>query len=109
MAYVRLKIEAVTCKGVCSPFEMPPCGATHCRCIPWGLFIGQCVSRREFASIAKNIEENPNLCQYNDECMKKGSGNFCARYPNPQIEYGWCINSDAEALKGFLKMPTTMA
>ncbi|TKY68518.1 Albumin-1 protein [Spatholobus suberectus] len=127
MAYVRLaplavfllatslmfpmkKVEAVDCSGVCSPFEMPPCGSTDCRCIPWGLFIGQCIYPiGGVASVAKMIDEHPNLCQSHDECMKKGSGNFCARYPNHYIDYGWCFNSDSEALKGFLKMPMAIA
>ncbi|TKY68514.1 Albumin-1 protein [Spatholobus suberectus] len=104
------KVEAVDCSGVCSPFQMPPCGSTDCRCIPWGLFAGQCINPiGGVASFAKMIDEHPNLCQSNDECMKKGSGNFCARYPNPHIEYGWCINSYTEALKSFLKMPTATA
>ncbi|RDX95698.1 hypothetical protein CR513_21739, partial [Mucuna pruriens] len=103
------KIEAVTCNGSCSPFEMPPCHSTDCRCVPWGLFIGQCIHPTGHASVAKMIEEHPNLCQSNDECMKKGSGNFCARYPNPHIEYGWCIAANSEALKGFLKMPVEIA
>ncbi|KAK7405737.1 hypothetical protein VNO78_07346 [Psophocarpus tetragonolobus] len=127
MAYVRLaplalfllatslmfsmkKIEANECNGVCSPFEMPPCGSTDCRCIPWGLFIGQCIyPTGGVASVAKMIDEHPNLCQSHDECMKKGSGNFCARYPNHYMDYGWCFNSHSEELKNFLKMPVAIA
>ncbi|KAK7405732.1 hypothetical protein VNO78_07341 [Psophocarpus tetragonolobus] len=127
MAYVRLaplalvllatslmfamkKIEAVDCSGVCSPFEMPPCGSTDCRCIPWGLFIGQCIyPTGGVSSVAKMTDEHPNLCQSNDECIKKGSGNFCARYPNHYMDYGWCFNSHSEELKNFLKMPVAIA
>ncbi|TKY68513.1 Albumin-1 protein [Spatholobus suberectus] len=104
-----MKQTAADCSGACSPFEMPPCGSADCRCIPWGLFVGQCINPTGLVSVAKMIDEHANLCQSHDECMKKGSGNFCARYPNPHIEYGWCINSGSEALQGFLKMPTAIA
>ncbi|KAL2326392.1 hypothetical protein Fmac_025450 [Flemingia macrophylla] len=100
-----MKIDAADCSGVCSPFEMPPCGSRDCRCIPVGLFIGYCTYPSGLSSVAKMIDEHPNLCQSHDECMKKGSGNFCARYPNNYIDYGWCFDSDSEALKGFLAMP----
>ncbi|KAK7358881.1 hypothetical protein VNO77_00821 [Canavalia gladiata] len=100
------KIEA-SCKGVCTPFKDPPCGSSACRCVPALLFAGICVARDSLASAANMIEAHPHLCQSNDECLKKGSGNFCARFPNPDVEYGWCINSDAgELLKDFLKMST---
>ncbi|KAK7358882.1 hypothetical protein VNO77_00822 [Canavalia gladiata] len=101
------KIEA--CSGSCSPFQMPPCGSSDCRCIPWGLFVGNCINPTSLVAAAKMIEAHPHLCQSNDECLKKGSGNFCARFPNPYVEYGWCINSDSgELLKNFLKMPTAI-
>ncbi|BAT89289.1 hypothetical protein LR48_Vigan08g002800 [Vigna angularis] len=121
MAYVRLaplalfllatstmfpmkKIEAVECSGACSPFEMPPCRSTDCRCVPVALVGGFCIYPTGLSSVAKMIDEHPNLCQSDDECMKKGSGNFCARYPNHYVDYGWCFDSDSEALKGFLAM-----
>ncbi|XP_020208147.1 albumin-1 [Cajanus cajan] len=128
MAYVRLaplalfflatsvifsmkKTEAVVCSGVCSPFEVPPCGSTDCRCIPVGLFVGYCTYPSGLASVTKMIVEHPNLCQSHLECKKKGSGNFCARYPNNYMDYGWCFDSDSEAqaLKGFLAMPRVIA
>ncbi|KAK7358877.1 hypothetical protein VNO77_00817 [Canavalia gladiata] len=100
------KIEA-SCKGACSPFQSSPCRSSDCSCVPALLFIGFCINSTGVASAAKMIEAHPNLCQSNDECLKKGSGNFCARFPNRDVEYGWCINSDAgELLKDFLKMPT---
>jgi viroplasmin and RNaseH domain-containing protein len=49
----------------------------------------------------KMIEEHPNLCKTHAECIKKGSGNFCARYPNADIEYGWCFPSVDEAERYF--------
>ncbi|KAK7358102.1 hypothetical protein VNO77_00023 [Canavalia gladiata] len=51
----------------------------------------------------------PKLCQSHDDCMKKGSGNFCAHYPNHYIDYGCCFDSDSETPKGFLKMPKPIA
>ncbi|XP_014501907.1 albumin-1-like [Vigna radiata var. radiata] len=125
MAYVRLaplalfllatstmfpmkKIEAVDCSGVCSTFERLPCRSLDCRCIPIALDFGLCFNRTGLSSVAKMIDEHPNLCQSDDECMKKGSGNFCARYPNNYIDYGWCFHSDSEALKAFFAMPTAI-
>ncbi|BAT79266.1 hypothetical protein LR48_Vigan04g142200 [Vigna angularis] len=103
------KIEAADCSGACSPFQMPPCGSTDCLCIPAGLlFVGYCTYPSGLSSVAKMIDEHPNLCQSDDECMKKGSGNFCARYPNNYMDYGWCFDSDSEALKGFLAMPAAI-
>ncbi|BAT89290.1 hypothetical protein LR48_Vigan08g002600 [Vigna angularis] len=101
-------IEAADCSGACSPFEMPPCGSTDCRCIPIALFAGFCINPTGVSSVAKMINEHPNLCKSDDECMKKGSGNFCARYPNNYMDYGWCFDSDSEALKGFLAMPAAI-
>ncbi|KAL6557191.1 Albumin-1 B [Orobanche minor] len=90
------KVQAVDCSGVCSPFEMPPCGSTDCRCIPWGLFVGQCIHPTG-GVMNKMVDEHPNLCQSHADCTKKGSGSFCARYPNADIEYGWCFASGSEA------------
>ncbi|XP_017432430.1 albumin-1 isoform X2 [Vigna angularis] len=69
---------------------------------------GLCINSNGLSSVAKMIDEHPNLCKSDDECMKKGSGNFCARYPNTDIDYGWCFDSDSEALKGFLAMPAAI-
>ncbi|GAU21093.1 hypothetical protein TSUD_10100 [Trifolium subterraneum] len=88
-------VGAVTCEGACSPFQMPPCGSTDCRCIPWGLFAGACTYPS--GAVLKTIEAHPNLCQSHADCMKKGTGSFCARYQNPDIEYGWCFASISEA------------
>ena len=102
------KIEAVDCSGLCSPFEMQPCGSRDCRCVPLGLlFDGVCIDLS--SSVAKMIDEHPNLCQSDEECMKKGSGNFCARYPNHYVDYGWCFKSGSDELKVFLAMPTAIS
>jgi hypothetical protein len=65
-------------------------------------------------TITKMVEEHPNLCQSHVECLEKKSGSFCARYPNTNIPYGWCFDTNTEAehifkigsksaLKGFFK------
>ncbi|CAK8562617.1 unnamed protein product [Lathyrus sativus] len=112
MAYVRLSLLAVLllatfsmfsmknvgatgCLGACSPFEVLPCRSTDCRCIPVSLFLGYCAPTSP--SVMKMIEEHPNLCQSHADCIKKKSGSFCARYPNPDIEHGWCFASNIEA------------
>ncbi|KAG2396856.1 Albumin-1 protein [Vigna angularis] len=61
------------------------------------------------ASVANMIEEHPNFCRSDDECMKKRSGNFCVRYSDRYTDYGWCFHSASESLKGFLKMPTKIS
>jgi len=104
-----MKIEAVDCSGACSPFEVPPCGSRDCRCIPIALFVGFCIYPTGLSSVSKMIDEHPNLCQSHGECIKKGSGNFCARYPNHYVDYGWCFNSGSEELKGFLAMPRAIS
>jgi hypothetical protein len=89
------------CSGWCSPFEMPyPCGSQSCFCFPWVLFGGTC-RYRELESDTKMVEKHPNLCQSHDECSEKKSGSFCARYPNPDIPYGWCFDSKTEADRTF--------
>nr|ADR30070.1 albumin-1D [Phaseolus vulgaris] len=104
------KTEAVVCSGLCSPFEVPPCGsARDCRCIPVGLVVCFCTNPSGLSSVAKTIDEHPNICQTHEECTKKGSGNFCARYPNHYMDYGWCFNSGSEELKGFLAMPRAIS
>ncbi|XP_058740775.1 albumin-1-like [Vicia villosa] len=90
-------VEAVDCSGVCSPFETTPCRSTDCRCVPWGLFAGQCIYPTGSELIVKMVEEHPYLCQSHSDCVKKGNGNFCANYPNSEIQYGWCFSSNTEA------------
>ncbi|CAK8562618.1 unnamed protein product [Lathyrus sativus] len=113
MAYVRLSLLAVLllatfsmfsmknvgatdCSGACSPFDMQPCRSTDCRCTAFTLFAGLCTNPSS-PSVMKMIEEHPNLCQSHADCIKKKSGRFCARYPNPDIEHGWCFASNIEA------------
>ena len=91
------------CSGICSPFEMPPCPSSSCRCIPVVLVGGNCVDPSS-PTITKMVEENSNLCQSHSDCTRKGSGSFCARYPNPDIEYGWCFSSSSRAQEVFFKI-----
>ncbi|CAL5194250.1 unnamed protein product [Lathyrus oleraceus] len=92
------KVEATRCWGLCSPFQIPPCGSPDdCRCIPWILVAGQCIDPIHGKSIVKMVEEHPYLCQSHGDCVKKGNGNFCGSYPNSQIQYGWCFSSKTKA------------
>ncbi|KAK2414173.1 albumin-1 [Trifolium repens] len=94
--FATKNVAAVTCSGACSPFETKPCGSTKdCRCIPVGLVVGYCTYPS--AVVMKRVEEHPSLCQSHADCTKKGTGSFCARYPNSDIEYGWCFASNTEA------------
>jgi hypothetical protein len=94
---------AEDCSGICSPFQMPPCPSSNCRCIPVVLVGGNCVDPSS-PTITKMVEEHANLCQSHADCTKKGSGSFCARYPNPDIEYGWCFSSSSRAQEVFFKI-----
>lgn len=83
-------------------------------------------------TITKAVEEHPNLCQSNNDCIKKGTGSLCAYYPNSELQHGWCFTSNVEPEqyfevltnptmnnflknisyyngKGFLKMPVEIA
>ncbi|CAJ1978357.1 unnamed protein product [Sphenostylis stenocarpa] len=93
--------EAVFCYGGCSLTEKNSCGSTECTCIAFGPVATTCVNQREVASLAKTF---PNLCLSHDDCLMKGSGNFCARSPHQYVDYGWCFdsNSNSPALKTFL-------
>ncbi|AET01862.2 albumin-1 [Medicago truncatula] len=97
------KVGATDCSGACSPFEMPPCRSSDCRCIPIGLVAGYCTYPSS-PTVMKMVEEHPNLCQSHADCTKKESGSFCARYPNPDIEHGWCFSSNFEAYDVFFNV-----
>jgi len=99
-------IEAAHCPGTCAIGIGTPCGSVDCACYPVSLFYGFCISRFQLSSVAKI---HPNLCESDEECKKKGSGNFCARYPNHYVDYGWCFNSGSDQLKGFLAMPRAIS
>ncbi|CAJ1978004.1 unnamed protein product [Sphenostylis stenocarpa] len=98
-------IEAGACFGFCEVTETEPCGSKICLCVSFALITGICVPPFAVESYAKRLDEYPNLCLSHHDCVKKGSGNFCARSPNPNVPFGWCSHSNTEALKGFLAMP----
>ncbi|KAL5082625.1 hypothetical protein RYX36_011046 [Vicia faba] len=100
--FVTKNVRAANCNGVCSPFEMPPCGSSDCRCIPIGFVIGYC--RYPSGLLLRTNDEHPNLCESDADCEKKGSGKYCGHYPNPDIEYGWCFASKSEAEEIFSKI-----
>ncbi|RHN45507.1 putative albumin I chain a [Medicago truncatula] len=97
------KVEACS-GGLCSVFDknFPRCEENpDCQCIPWGILYGNCIYLPTKESIVKVVEEHPNLCQSHVECTKKGSGSFCARYPDSKNHIGWCFTSNAEAERYF--------
>ncbi|ESW05729.1 hypothetical protein PHAVU_011G204800 [Phaseolus vulgaris] len=100
-------IEAAHCSGICYPaYDDPLCGSNDCLCKRVNPMFGVCIDPTALSSsVAKMIDEDPNLCESDEECIKKGTGNFCARYPNQYMDYGWCFNSDSEQLKSFFAMP----
>lgn len=114
------KVEAVSCSGYCSVFDTPQkCDPIECVCVPVPLPLGGLCLSRSSGSVMELVKEHPNLCQSHVDCTKKGSGSFCARFPNADIEYGWCLVSNIGVgefmkniynsnTKGSLKMPTSI-
>nr|AFK39147.1 unknown [Medicago truncatula] len=112
MAYLKFALAAVFLATIfiCPMKKVEACAATRCTvvettvcgsgcgCLAWGIFGGNCVPR---SSLTKMVEEHPNLCQSHIDCIKKGNGSFCARYPNFDIEHGWCFTSNVEAERYF--------
>ncbi|CAJ1978330.1 unnamed protein product [Sphenostylis stenocarpa] len=99
--------EAASCSGTCTVGLSKPCGSTSCICSPVLLLAGICSSGVE--SLEKKIDEHPNLCRSDDDCVKKGSGDYCAPYPYQHVHYGWCFDSNSRMLKNFLALPKGMA
>ncbi|KAK2379376.1 hypothetical protein P8452_35857 [Trifolium repens] len=112
------KVEAA-CPISCLLYKPKSCG-DGCKCVPASLTYGVCV-KASFEHVANMVKEQPNLCQSHADCTKNGSGSFCARFPNPDIEYGWCFDSSSDAQASFknalnsessnffLKMPSTVS
>ncbi|GAU16004.1 hypothetical protein TSUD_338750 [Trifolium subterraneum] len=65
-----------------------------CTCLAWGILGGNCAPE---VLIKNAVREHYNLCESNDDCIKKGSGSICAYYPNSQLQHGWCFTSKIEA------------
>ncbi|CAJ1978333.1 unnamed protein product [Sphenostylis stenocarpa] len=93
--------------GTCTVGLSKPCGSTSCICSPVLLLAGICSSGVE--SLEKTIDEHPNLCRSDDDCVQKGSGNYCAPYPYQHVHHGWCFDSNSRMLKNFLALPKAMA
>ncbi|CAK8575130.1 unnamed protein product [Lathyrus sativus] len=90
------KVEADLCEKFACSRSDPVCN-DGCHCIlSKGAEGGVCIRNKH---VAKKVEEHPDLCESHADCTRKGSGSFCARYPNSDLKYGWCFdsNSDAEA------------
>jgi len=62
--------------------------------------VGVCINN---FSIRKMDEEHPNLSHSHRVSTKKGNGDFGARYPNSDIEYGKFFPSNSEAKKRILQ------
>ncbi|MCH81213.1 albumin [Trifolium medium] len=116
------------CGGLCSVFDSRPvCGGGGCTCMFYWYapVMGECQSIHNAMRQSINdtmVEESPYLCNSHADCTIKGSGSFCARYPNNpyNVKYGWCFASKYEAEdyvrvvgsrykfnKDLLKMPTS--
>ncbi|KEH34653.1 putative albumin I chain a [Medicago truncatula] len=103
------KIEGAKCGEACDT-QFNFCNAGDgCRCFITDAYLtlpGFCA---QLTSIEKKVEELPNLCWSHAECIRKGSGNYCAHLPNSDIKYGFCFASISEAedvllKRDFLKM-----
>ncbi|KEH34652.1 putative albumin I chain a [Medicago truncatula] len=93
------KIEGTGCGMPCNEVH-DVCDSEDCFCYSEASFSGDgnCVT---FTPFIKKVEEHPNLCQTHTECTKKGSGNFCARFPNSNRKYGFCVAANSEAKEAF--------
>ncbi|XP_058734614.1 albumin-1-like [Vicia villosa] len=111
------EVEAV-CPIACFLYKPKGCG-DGCKCVPASLTSGVCV-KASFQHVTMMVEKHPNLCGSHADCTKKESGSFCARFPNSEIEYGWCFDSNSHAEASFknalnsefsnlLKMPSEVS
>nr|P86841.2 RecName: Full=Cyclotide cter-A; Flags: Precursor [Clitoria ternatea]AEK26411.1 cyclotide precursor cter A [Clitoria ternatea] len=68
-----------------------------------------CYRNHIIAAEAKTMDEHILLCQSHEDCIAKGTGNFCAPFPDQDIKYGWCFRAESEGfmLKDHLKMSIT--
>nr|AFK48072.1 unknown [Medicago truncatula] len=94
------KVEGAGCQQSCGTF-LPGC-RNDCECVPVDCTYGVCVGFCENDNVVsgnfhRKVEEHPKLCMSHDECTKKGSGNYCAHFPNSNLEYGYCFASVSEA------------
>nr|QMV80765.1 cyclotide precursor [Clitoria ternatea] len=68
-----------------------------------------CYKNHVIASEAKTMDDHALLCQSHEDCIIKGTGNFCAPFADKDIKYGWCFRAVSEGfmLKDHLKMSMT--
>ncbi|KAK2418337.1 hypothetical protein QL285_040548 [Trifolium repens] len=68
---------------------------TGCGCLAYSILVGNCIGSELFK---KAVSDHYNLCESDDDCIKKGSGSICAYYPNSTVlQHGWCFTSNVEA------------
>ncbi|XP_058752171.1 albumin-1-like [Vicia villosa] len=87
------KVEADCNDKICS-FQRSTCGA-GCLCLPG---IDFCMNA---SLVMKIVKKHPKLCESHADCTRKGSGSFCAYYPNSDIKYGVCFDSNSHAEASF--------
>ncbi|KEH34658.1 putative albumin I chain a [Medicago truncatula] len=100
------KVEAAFCFRVpCNPDY--GCNGDCVCALTWHPVVPmyECYDPRSYAELKKKVEEPPKLCWSHAECTKKGSGNYCARFPN--LQYGLCFPSVSEAVNAF-KMASSL-
>nr|QMV80758.1 cyclotide precursor [Clitoria ternatea] len=70
-----------------------------------------CYNNHVIAATSKSMDEHHLLCQSHDDCITKGSGNFCAPFLEHDVSYGWCFHAESEGylLKDFSKKPMKIA
>ncbi|CAK8575132.1 unnamed protein product [Lathyrus sativus] len=90
------KVEATRCQEGCSLSKLD-CG-DGCQCIMDDFVTGICET---IEYVTKMVEQHPSLCESHGDCTRKGSGSFCALYPNSDIKYGWCFESNSHAEASF--------
>jgi hypothetical protein len=111
--------------------QLPDCVGRFCEASSWCSSECYCLIKSPGDGVCINIlykdavmtfGENL-ICQDDTECKNKGTGNFCVRSSNLDVEYGVCADSISEAkdlifnivssksksTKDFLKMPTMAA
>jgi len=101
------KIEGAKCGEACDTQVNFCNNHDGCQCFVTGVLTlpGWCAT---LASIEKKVEELPSLCWSHAECIRKGSGNYCAHLPNSDIKYGFCFASISEAEDSFKMAASTI-
>jgi hypothetical protein len=101
------KVEADGCiTGTCNVGGAFYCGS-NCFCdflYPVTSPVGVCRYLYSSEDLKKKVQEHPNLCWSHGECIEKGSGNYCARFPN--LKHGLCFASVSEA-ENVIKMASS--